>query len=209
MAEGLLRAVDIYKSFVGVQALKKVSFEINPGEIHCLAGENGSGKSTLIKVISGVYSPDSGYMEFGGKRYEKITPIDAIQSGIQVIYQDFSIFPNLTVMENLAFNSELADRRKIVNWKRMRKIATDAIAKINFKVDLDAMVGTLTVAEKQMIAISRALMGTMVSSTSKSFSFKVFPVSTISTITSESPIMGANSMEPFSLIMSISRHFSL
>ena len=158
MAECLLNAVDIYKSFVGVQALKKVSFEIYPGEIHCLAGENGSGKSTLIKVISGVYSPDSGYMEFGGKRYEKITPIDAIQSGIQVIYQDFSIFPNLTVMENLAFNSELADRRKLVNWKRMRKIATEAIAKINFKVDLDVMVGTLTVAEKQMIAISRALM---------------------------------------------------
>lgn len=158
MAECLLKAVDIYKSFVGVQALKNVSFEIHPGEIHCLAGENGSGKSTLIKVISGVYSPDSGYMEFGGKKYEKITPIDAIKSGIQVIYQDFSIFPNLTVMENLAFNSELADRRKLVNWKRMRQIATEAIAKINFEVDLDAMVGTLTVAEKQMIAISRALM---------------------------------------------------
>ncbi|MBI9095970.1 MAG: sugar ABC transporter ATP-binding protein [Sphaerochaeta sp.] len=158
MAECLLKAVDIYKSFVGVQALKNVSFEIHPGEIHCLAGENGSGKSTLIKVISGVYSPDSGYMEFDGKSYEKITPIDAIQSGIQVIYQDFSIFPNLTVMENLAFNSELADRRKFVNWKRMRQIATEAIAKINFEVDLDAMVGSLTVAEKQMIAISRALM---------------------------------------------------
>ncbi len=158
MAECLLKAVDIYKSFVGVQALKNVSFEIHPGEIHCLAGENGSGKSTLIKIISGVYSPDSGYMEFGGNRYEKITPIDAIQSGIQVIYQDFSIFPNLTVMENLAFNSELADRRKFVNWKRIRQIATEAIAKINFEVDLDAMVGTLTVAEKQMIAISRALM---------------------------------------------------
>jgi len=158
MAECLLKAVDIYKSFVGVQALKNVSFEIHPGEIHCLAGENGSGKSTLIKIISGVYSPDSGYMEFGGKNYEKITPIDAIQSGIQVIYQDFSIFPNLTVMENLAFNSELADRRKFVNWKRMRQIATEAIAKINFEVDLDALVGSLTVAEKQMIAISRALM---------------------------------------------------
>lgn len=158
MAECLLRAVDIYKSFIGVQALKKVSFEIRPGEIHCLAGENGSGKSTLIKVISGVYSSDSGYMEFDGKRYEKISPINAIQSGIQVIYQDFSIFPNLTVMENLAFNSELADRRKMVNWKRMRQIATEAIAKINFKIDLDVMVGTLTVAEKQMIAISRALM---------------------------------------------------
>jgi simple sugar transport system ATP-binding protein len=158
MGESLLRAVDIYKSFVGVRALKNVSFEIKPGEIHCLAGENGSGKSTLIKIISGVYAPDSGHMEFDGKTYEKITPIDAIKSGIQVIYQDFSVFPNLTVMENLALNSELADRRKLVNWKRMRQIAMEAIAKIDFKVDLDALVGSLTVAEKQMIAISRALM---------------------------------------------------
>ena len=158
MAENLLRTEGIYKSFVGVQALKNVTFEIKPGEIHCLAGENGSGKSTLIKIISGVYAPDSGSMEFAGKKYEKITPIEAIKSGIQVIYQDFSVFPNLTVMENLAFNSELADRRKLVNWERMRKIATEAIAKIDFKVDLDALVGSLTVAEKQMIAISRALM---------------------------------------------------
>jgi len=158
MAESLLKAVDIYKSFVGVEALKNVTFAIEPGEIHCLAGENGSGKSTLIKIISGVYAPDSGHMEFGGKSFNKITPIEAIKNGIQVIYQDFSIFPNLTVMENLAFNSELADRRKLVNWKRMRKIAEEAIAKIDFKVELDAIVGNLTVAEKQMIAISRALM---------------------------------------------------
>ncbi|MGE0075883.1 MAG: sugar ABC transporter ATP-binding protein [Sphaerochaetaceae bacterium] len=158
MAESLLKAVDIYKSFVGVQALKKVNFAIKPGEIHCLAGENGSGKSTLIKIISGVYSPDDGHMEFDGKSYSKITPIEAIKNGIQVIYQDFSVFPNLTVMENLAFNSELADRRHLVNWKRMREIAEEAIAKIDFKVDLDALVGNLTVAEKQMIAISRALM---------------------------------------------------
>lgn len=158
MAESLLKAVDIYKSFVGVQALKKVNFEIKPGEIHCLAGENGSGKSTLIKIISGVYSPDDGHMEFDGKSYSKITPIEAIKNGIQVIYQDFSVFPNLTVMENLAFNSELADRRHLVNWKRMREIAEEAVAKIDFKVDLDALVGNLTVAEKQMIAISRALM---------------------------------------------------
>ncbi|HHU88105.1 MAG: sugar ABC transporter ATP-binding protein [Sphaerochaetaceae bacterium] len=157
MGESLLKAVNIYKSFVGVEALKNVTFEIKPGEIHCLAGENGSGKSTLIKIISGVYTPDAGYMEFEGKRFSKITPIDAIKNGIQVIYQDFSIFPNLTVMENLAFNSELADRRKLVNHKRMRQIAEEAIAKIDFKVDLDAIVGNLSVAEKQMIAISRAL----------------------------------------------------
>ncbi len=97
-------------------------------------------------------------MEFDGKTYSKITPIEAIKNGIQVIYQDFSVFPNLTVMENLAFNSELADRRHLVNWKRMREIAEEAIAKIDFKVDLDSLVGNLTVAEKQMIAISRALM---------------------------------------------------
>ncbi len=158
MSGSLLRAVDIHKSFAGVHALKGVSLEIAPGEIHCLAGENGCGKSTLIKIISGVYQPDSGSIEFDGKKLEKITPLDAILLGIQVIYQDFSVFPNLTVMENLALNSELSDKRRLVNWRRMRKIAEEAVAKINFQVDLDAMVSTLSVAQKQMVAISRALM---------------------------------------------------
>lgn len=158
MANSVLKAVDIKKSFTGVQALKGVSLEIAPGEIHCLAGENGSGKSTLIKVISGVYTPTDGHIEFGGKSYTKITPIEAILNGIQVIYQDFSIFPNLTVFENLAFNSELANKRKLVNKKRMRQIAKEAIAKINFEVDLDAKVGDLPVASKQLVAICRALM---------------------------------------------------
>lgn len=158
MAQALLKAVGINKSFAGVHALKNVSLEIMPGEIHCLAGENGCGKSTLIKIISGVYERDSGTIEFDGKVLHKITPIDAITNGIQVIYQDFSVFPNLTVMENLALNTELAAKRKIVSKKRMRQIATEAIAKINFQVDLDALVGSLSVAEKQMVAISRALM---------------------------------------------------
>jgi len=158
MAQSLLKAVDICKSFAGVHALKNVSLELQPGEIHCLAGENGCGKSTLIKIISGVYQMDSGYIEFNGKRLTKITPVEAINNGIQVIYQDFAVFPNLTVMENLALNSELAAKRKFVNWKRMRQIAEEAVAKINFHVDLDARVGSLSVAEKQMVAISRALM---------------------------------------------------
>ncbi len=158
MAQALLKATDINKSFAGVHALKNVSLEIMPGEIHCLAGENGCGKSTLIKIISGVYERDSGTVEFDGKPMGKITPIDAIMRGIQVIYQDFSIFPNLTVMENLALNTELAAKRRIVSKKRMRQIAEEAVAKIDFHVDLDALVGTLSVAEKQMVAISRALM---------------------------------------------------
>lgn len=158
MAQALLKVEKVNKSFAGVHALKDVSLEIMPGEIHCLAGENGCGKSTLIKIISGVYQRDSGTVEFDGKQLGKITPIEAITSGIQVIYQDFSIFPNLTVMENLAFNTELAAKRRIVSKKRMRQIAEEAVAKINFQVDLDALVGTLSVAEKQMVAISRALM---------------------------------------------------
>ena len=158
MGDYLLRAVDIHKYFAGVRALDGVTLEIKPGEIHCLAGENGCGKSTLIKIISGVYQRDSGTIEFDGEKLDKITPIEAISRGIQVIYQDFSIFPNLTVMENLAINSQLAENRKIVNWKKMRKIAEEAVAKIGFKVDLDATLGNLSVAEKQMVAICRALM---------------------------------------------------
>lgn len=154
----LLRAADIHKYFAGVRALDGVSLEIQQGEIHCLAGENGCGKSTLIKIISGVYQKDSGTIEFGGEILNKITPIDAIKRGIQVIYQDFSIFPNLSVMENLAINSQLVENKKVVNWKHMKAIAEDAIAKIGFKVDLDAALGTLSVAEKQMVAICRALM---------------------------------------------------
>ena len=158
MVESLLKTIDIYKTFAGVQALKGVSLSLKPGEIHCLAGENGSGKSTMIKVISGIYEPTAGYLEFNGVKYSKITPIEAINNGIQVIYQDFSVFPNLTVMENLALNSELADNKHFVNWRKMRDIAEKSLERISFSIDLDVEVDALTVAEKQMIAISRALM---------------------------------------------------
>lgn len=158
MADILLKTSGIHKSFAGVHALKGVGLEIARGEIHCLAGENGCGKSTLIKIISGVYQQDAGSIEFDGRVLGRITPIDAILRGIQVIYQDFSVFPNLSVMENLAFNSELADKRRVVSWKRLRRIAREAVAKINFEVDLDSKVSSLSVAQKQMVAISRALM---------------------------------------------------
>ena len=146
------------KSFAGVKALDNIDLEIRAGEIHSLAGENGSGKSTLIKIISGVYVPDSGTIEMGGRQYSKLTPIEAIMGGVQVIYQDLSVFPNLTVMENLALNTELAAKRKLVNWRRFRAIAEEAISKIIFSVDLDARVGDLSVADRQLVAISRALM---------------------------------------------------
>lgn len=158
MSEYILRANNIKKSFGGVHALAGVSLDIRKGEIHCLAGENGCGKSTLIKIISGVYTQDGGTVELDGVLQSKITPSSAIAAGIQVIYQDFSVFPNLTVMENLAINKELRAPTPFVNWKNMRKYAEEAVSKIGFQVDFDDLVEDLPVADKQLIAISRALL---------------------------------------------------
>lgn len=158
MAESFLSIRGLTKTFSGVKALDGVDFDLYPGEVHCLAGENGSGKSTMIKIISGVYEPDEGEIVMNGNSYSKLTPIEAIHNGVQVIYQDFSVFPNLTVMENLALTKEVSDGRKLVNWRRFRATAQEAIAKIDFHVDLDARVGDLSVADKQLVAICRALL---------------------------------------------------
>jgi simple sugar transport system ATP-binding protein len=158
MASTVLKVEGIEKSFGGVRALKGVKLEIGAGEIHCLAGENGSGKSTLIKVISGVHEPDSGWIELGGRRFSRLSPIEAISLGVQVIYQDFSIFPNLTVMENLALNLELMDKRSFMNYRRARSIAAHAVSQIGFDIDLDERVESLSVADRQLIAICRALL---------------------------------------------------
>lgn len=158
MSDYILRVDQVKKSFGGVKALKGVSLAIKKGEIHCLAGENGCGKSTLIKIISGFYKADEGTIEFNGRQMTDITPAEAIRQGVQVIYQDFSIFPNLTVMENLALNMELMNKRKLVNYKRFRQIAEEAVSKIDFKVDLHETVENLSVADRQLIAICRALL---------------------------------------------------
>ena len=149
----------VSKSFAGVRALVDIDLEIAPGEIHCLAGENGSGKSTLIKVISGVHTTEEGSVAIAGREYTHLTPSAAIDAGVRVIYQDFSVFPNLSVMENIALGSEVAAGRALVNRSRMREVAREAVAKIGFQVDLDELVGNLSVADKQLVAISRALMG--------------------------------------------------
>ena len=149
---------EINKSFGGVHALKNVSLTIEKGEIHALAGENGSGKSTLIKVLCGVHQPDSGSVFIDGVECSHMTPLTAIKMGIQVIYQDFSIFPNLTVIDYTYIYSEIMRRSKLVDRKRMRETARKAVERIGFSVDLDEKVGNLCVADKQLVAISRALL---------------------------------------------------
>lgn len=158
MSDYILKATGIKKYFGGVKALDGVNLSIRKGEVHCLAGENGCGKSTIINVISGFYTPDGGTLEIDGEVFDHMTPQTAINSGIQVIYQDLSLFPNLTVQENLALNMEVASGRSIVNKSRMRQTAQAALAKINLDVDLDELVENLTFGMRQMIAISRALL---------------------------------------------------
>jgi len=158
MGQVFLSVEKIDKSFTGVHALNGVSLKVNKGEIHCLAGENGSGKSTLIKIIAGVERPDSGQIVIEDKKYHHLHPIDAIHEGIQVIYQDFSLFPNLTVAENLALNSQLELRKKLVDWKQVNEIAEKALQLIDVDINLKRLVENLSVADKQLVAIARALM---------------------------------------------------
>ncbi len=158
MSEYLLQMTGICKSFAGVHALDHVNFAIRPGKVMCLAGENGCGKSTLVKIISGVYTRDEGEVVYEGNPISKITPAEATRLGIQVIYQDLSIFPNLTVMENLAINSEITEGKKFVNRKRWEATAKEALSKIGYEIDLQAKMGELSVADKQLVAICRALL---------------------------------------------------
>ena len=111
----LIEMRGITKRFGGVTALDDVSLQIMPGEIHCLAGENGSGKSTIIKVMSGVYQPDGGSVLIDGQPAGVLDPVKSTAAGIQVIYQDFSLFPTLSVVENLTINSFLREGARVVD----------------------------------------------------------------------------------------------
>ncbi len=158
MPQELVAANHVSKSFGGVQALRDVSLALHGGEVRCLVGENGSGKSTLIKIVAGALPPDSGTISLGDRRFTHLEPIQAIRKGIQVIYQDFSLFPNLTVAENLALNTELERGVRLVNRRRIRRIATDAMERLGRDIDLDKTVGELSVADKQLVAIAKALL---------------------------------------------------
>lgn len=157
MGSSFLEVKGISKSFGGVKALQDVDFKIESGEIYCLMGENGSGKSTLIKIISGVYTPDRGEIILKGKKYKKITPAESIREGIQIIYQDFSVFPNLSVAENIALPVMANQREWMIDKKKMDGIAKEALGWISVSLPLNKPVEELSVAGKQIVAIARGI----------------------------------------------------
>ncbi|MDR1978764.1 MAG: sugar ABC transporter ATP-binding protein [Synergistaceae bacterium] len=157
MSNLVLQAKALSKKFVGVQALDKVSLDIEAGTIHCLAGENGSGKSTFVKTISGIYQPDEGEIVLNGNVYAALTPAHAMREGVQVIYQDLSLFPYMSLAENIALNRLRLDGVKIVDWKEVWRVAKEQTEKIGVDVDLNATAIETSMAGRQIAAICRAL----------------------------------------------------
>ena len=149
---------NVSKVFGGVQALDDVSFEVEQGEVHCLAGENGCGKSTLIKIITGVYHPEKGVkMNFFGKTFNSISPNEARNLGIAVIWQDLALFPEMSVAENIAFDSLLGNKPRLVSRQKIFEIAKNTINQLNVDIDLEISLKKLPIAKRQIVAIARSL----------------------------------------------------
>ncbi|NIA68329.1 sugar ABC transporter ATP-binding protein [Pelagibius litoralis] len=150
----------VSKTFGGVKALDHVAFEVRAGEVHCLAGENGSGKSTLIKIATGVYSADPGAdIRIAGQRVAAPTPGLARRLGIAVIWQDLALFPEMTVAENIAFETLLGARPRLASQRRLRETAQRALDRLDVALDLEAPLRRLPIAKRQIVAIARALVG--------------------------------------------------
>ncbi|MEY2428633.1 MAG: D-xylose transport system ATP-binding protein [Verrucomicrobiota bacterium] len=157
MNEPLLEMSKISKSFPGVHALKEVNFSVGKGEIVCLLGENGAGKSTLMKILTGVYQPDGGMISFEGKEVRFKNTNDAFSLGIGIVFQEFNLCPNLSVMENLFLGNEVRNRWGFLSYQQMRRKTVEAFQGLRTPIDPEAMVKNLGVAQQQMIEVAKAL----------------------------------------------------
>jgi simple sugar transport system ATP-binding protein len=157
MVTPLVEMLAISRRFGGVRALSGVNLTVLPGEVHCLAGENGCGKSTLIKILSGVLAPDSGRIVLNGAGHTRLSPATSQGAGVQVIYQDLSLFPNLTVSENIAFHRHVGRAGRLVRFDAMRSEAKAAMARLGVSLPPDGIVRDLPIASRQLVAICRTL----------------------------------------------------
>ena len=146
----------ISKSFPGVKALDNVGFTVEEGEIRALVGENGAGKSTLMKILNGNYKKDEGQILIDGQEVNITNPQVADSLGITIIFQELNLVDDLSIAENI-FAGRLAKGFRLVNWRKLNQKAKEMLTRIGFDKDPKTIVGTLTVAEKQMVEIAKAL----------------------------------------------------
>lgn len=156
MAETILELKNITKEFPGVKALDNVSLDVRSAEVVGIIGENGAGKSTLMKVLTGVYAPTSGNIVFQGENVKFENTAEAYEQGINIVFQEFNLCGNLSVMENLFLGNELT-KNGFVDYKEMKRRAHDMFDKLGFNIEPTAIVNDLGAAQQQMIEIAKAL----------------------------------------------------
>ncbi|MCX8130617.1 MAG: sugar ABC transporter ATP-binding protein [Clostridia bacterium] len=154
--EVLLEMRGICKSFPGVRALKGVGFRVRTGEVHALMGENGAGKSTLIKILTGIYTKDSGEIYFDGKAINPSTSLQAQQCGISTIYQELNLVPYLSVCENIFLGRE-PKKFGVIDWKAAEKQAEKILEDMGVKIDVKQPLNKYSTAIQQMVSIARAI----------------------------------------------------
>ena len=152
----MLEFKGISKSFTGVRALQDISFGIPKGHVHALLGENGAGKSTLMKILSGAYTKDSGEILIDGRTTDIRNTTDSEKLGVAIIYQELNLIPELTIAENIFLDRQPINRG-LIDWKRMRADAQEALQQIDIELDVKMKVGSLSVAQQQMVEIAKAI----------------------------------------------------
>ena len=161
MTEAIVHMVDIEKHFGNVIALAGVSFDVHPGEVHCLLGDNGAGKSTFIKAMAGVYKPTAGKLFFEGKPMNFDSPRDAMEAGIATVYQDLAMIPLMSVTRNFWMGREPTRGRglfKRFDIERANEVTMEEMRKMGINLrGPDQAVGTLSGGERQTVAIARAV----------------------------------------------------
>jgi ABC-type sugar transport system ATPase subunit len=156
----LLRIESVSKTFPGVKALDRVSFEVESGSVHAVMGENGAGKSTLMQIVAGVLRPDGGELIFEGEALHLRSTRDAAARGIAIVFQELNLAPNLTVAENISLGIEPRALGLFVNRLELRARAAAILTQLGIRLNLDARVGDLTIAQQQLIEICKSLVHT-------------------------------------------------
>ena len=157
MGEHLLEMRGIKKYFPGVRALDGVDFRLDAGQVHALIGENGAGKSTLVKVLTGIHQPDGGTILLRGASVAFRTPVASQAAGIAAIHQEATMFPELTVTENIFMGHHRRGRLGLLEWGRMRDRTRDLLLRLEVDIDPDTIVKNLTIAQRHIIEIAKAL----------------------------------------------------
>ncbi|MDB6052223.1 MAG: D-ribose transporter ATP-binding protein [Pseudomonas sp.] len=153
----LLEIIDVSKGFPGVVALSHVQLRVRPGSVLALMGENGAGKSTLMKIIAGIYQPDEGQIRLRGKPISFDTPLAALQAGIAMIHQELNLMPHMSIAENIWIGREQLNGLHMVDHKEMYRCTAELLKRLRIKLEPQDLVGTLSIAERQMVEIAKAV----------------------------------------------------